>query len=1345
MADSKQTSARSRPKRHGPLWRGRARLAALVVLCLPWAVAHADWEKNETLARGSFLSNVITALAVQGDVIWVGTDRGLAWSANKGAQWQVVDLATATPYAALVRGGAAGIPVWKPLARVARRRRNLVTDLTVSKSDLWAATGFGVCLSRDAGRTWVCFGPEEGLTVEDVFAVAADGNDVWVTTAAGLYHSADRGRHWRALSPPGSPRAAARLPRVMTSISVDTIGGARTLWAGGFEAGPVGDGRPDAFRSTDDGRSWEPVSTGAGAVHGAAGRRMIHGTRLINQNVWAVGRHGVALSYDNGRTWKTFDHRQRLLADEVWDVAKAQNLLWAATDDGLCYSSDSGQTWLPDPVVRGKTTRVAWDGEGLWVATTGGLLHRALRERVWKSFSDRSHVLCAAVTRERGLETLWVGTAGGLCKSRDRGRTWQVFTVADGLPSNYIRDMAADGILLWAATDGGVLRMETAGSSWRAYTKADGLRSNRIREVVADKGVVWAATQAGLSRFAEGQATWRTSEGTMAWQRVTLSADHLYAATYDWSAVKKVRVPSLTLAPSRKPFFHLVRATREGTNWTLLPVDGYPGGALYDMAAIGDALWLATETGVFRSNDAGATWARFDRDVLWGRHALRLAQGPRGQLLVETRSRDPASAPGILSATQDSGRTWGTVDGRLPGVALALLAHEKELICGTPDGLYLNRSPRLLSGRPLHHSWLRLSYLAASQARRDRMGTVSAVDPYGFTGPSLWLGSRGAGAMERGFPPVEAGFPGVAEGGRRWTRDPWKAASAPGKPGLLDNVVQSILCTSRGVWFGTRAGISLFDRLDGWRPVPIKLPEIKSQDVGAGMRFLDELWFGTPHGIAVYHPRKRTWRAIHAGNSPLPSDGVRALATDGDAVWAGCERGAFQFEPPEVPHEGGGQWHSLRLAERVNQIAVGRTGVYLATDGGLYRYDKTRQHVRHYHRGNSALDGNSVTHVLLHGPEVWVAVRETGTVRKLLEDPKEQALGPTSRVAAPLRAKPEHVVIVVNWDSPDSVRVAEYYRMRRGIPRGNMCGVRCSLRESISRTEFEETIRKPVWRFLQDTGLGQRARFLVTTYGIPLTIRHEPRVKRRYRNTDINGASVDSELCVLARRHRQAGALPNLYLYRDEPFDARRFGTLLVTRLDGPAPQVVMALIDRALKAEQSQSFDSAGQACFDLDPTHNRGAALVDQAIESNYRYLARQSRLRGRLVIERTGQALARPDEAKDTFFYLGWSGNRYRPGVFRWRPGAVAVHVNSFSAKSVRQPGSCWVAGALADGLTCTIGAVEEPLSAGLNAIDHLYRYLHSGYTWAESAYMSIRFHSWQTVVIGDPLYRPFRPPG
>jgi hypothetical protein len=93
------------------------------------------------------------------------------------------------------------------------------------------------------------------------------------------------------------------------------------------------------------------------------------------------------------------------------------------------------------------------------------------------------------------------------------------------------------------------------------------------------------------------------------------------------------------------------------------------------------------------------------------------------------------------------------------------------------------------------------------------------------------------------------------------------------------------------------------------------------------------------------------------------------------------------------------------------------------------------------------------------------------------------------------------------------------------------------------------------------------------------------------------------------------------------------------------------------------------------------------------------------------------------------------------FRFVPGAIAVHIHSFSASTLRDPKSNWVAPLVSKGAAASIGNVYEPylqLTARLDIFND--RLLH-GFTFAESAYMSIRALSWMSVMVGDPLYRPY----
>ena len=62
-------------------------------------------------------------------------------------------------------------------------------------------------------------------------------------------------------------------------------------------------------------------------------------------------------------------------------------------------------------------------------------------------------------------------------------------------------------------------------------------------------------------------------------------------------------------------------------------------------------------------------------------------------------------------------------------------------------------------------------------------------------------------------------------------------------------------------------------------------------------------------------------------------------------------------------------------------------------------------------------------------------------------------------------------------------------------------------------------------------------------------------------------------------------------------------------------------------------------------------------------------------------------------------------------------------------------------IAEGVTGTVGFVYEPYLDGTARPDVLFPAYRAGYTLAESFYMALRYLSWQSVVIGDPLVAPF----
>src|SRR5207302_6965128 len=96
-------------------------------------------------------------------------------------------------------------------------------------------------------------------------------------------------------------------------------------------------------------------------------------------------------------------------------------------------------------------------------------------------------------------------------------------------------------------------------------------------------------------------------------------------------------------------------------------------------------------------------------------------------------------------------------------------------------------------------------------------------------------------------------------------------------------------------------------------------------------------------------------------------------------------------------------------------------------------------------------------------------------------------------------------------------------------------------------------------------------------------------------------------------------------------------------------------------------------------------------------------------------------------DCALYYGWyagtvAGPFTQPD-FRFLPGAVAVHIHSFSANTLRDPNANWVGPLVAKGAAASLGNVYEPYLQLTSHLDIFNDRLLHGFTFAESAYMSI----------------------
>lgn len=352
-------------------------------------------------------------------------------------------------------------------------------------------------------------------------------------------------------------------------------------------------------------------------------------------------------------------------------------------------------------------------------------------------------------------------------------------------------------------------------------------------------------------------------------------------------------------------------------------------------------------------------------------------------------------------------------------------------------------------------------------------------------------------------------------------------------------------------------------------------------------------------------------------------------------------------------------------------------------------------------------------------------------------------------------------LVVYNETDKDSVELAHFYAEKRGIPQDQVIGLKCSKAEEISRDEYEHSIAEPLrktfashqWWKLRDSksALGpvesNKIRFVALIRGIPLKIAQAAnypgdKVSGPPPIGNMNAAAVDSELAVLGFRTQVvSGALTNPYFRSFSPIaDANRPDLMLVCRLDAPTPEIVKRMIDDSLAAEEN------GLTGFAYVDARNIKEAGYSEGDDWLYK-LANSARRHGTPVILDNGPGLF-PETYPMTHaaLYFGWytehiTGPFVRPD-FRFARGAVAVHIHSFSALTLRDPLHHWTGPLLSVGAAATFGNVYEPYLSLTPQLDVFHDRLRAGFTFAESGYMALRALSWMTTFVGDPLYRPYK---
>jgi len=369
----------------------------------------------------------------------------------------------------------------------------------------------------------------------------------------------------------------------------------------------------------------------------------------------------------------------------------------------------------------------------------------------------------------------------------------------------------------------------------------------------------------------------------------------------------------------------------------------------------------------------------------------------------------------------------------------------------------------------------------------------------------------------------------------------------------------------------------------------------------------------------------------------------------------------------------------------------------------------------------------------------------------------------------------DEVVVVYNSRMPESLAVAQHYAAARQVPTNHLFGFALTTNEVMTRADFTDFLQLPLAAQMVERGLWKfgkaeiaatatqpaheeerivesKIRYAALCYGVPLKIAPSSELDRlvekltreEFRRND---AAVDSELAWLPLVRMKVpltGMLPNLlYACTNRAAFSPLNGLLLTARLDGPTPEIANGLVDKAMDAESNGLW---GRAYFDARGlTPSKTNYYLGDAFILNGAEVCRQA---GFDVTTDTNEATwSAAFPLSQIAFYAGWYAAGDANGPFglpkvEFMPGAFAYHLYSYSANTLRSPTAAWCGPLLAKGATCTMGCVYEPYLQFTPDIGFFLQSLCNGYTFGEAAWAAQNALSWQTTVIGDPLYQPFK---
>ena len=569
-----------------------------------------------------------------------------------------------------------------------------VTVLAVdprNSSTLYGADGEGLFKSTDGGVRWnasgaglpcPCYVPTLAIDPGNSSVLYAAFTSTSGDVNGGVFKSTDGGATWAGASA-GLPvyELAGRRPySAMEALAIDPAD-PRTLYAAPGLILSAGGG---VYKSTDGAATWSAVNSGLPDSF------FIGSLAIDPRNpgtLYLSSQGALYKSTDGGANWtaRMAAFSGRKLAVDPQDSAT----IYAVGQSGVMKSGDGGGSWsvvFPDVTLTGGTVWLAVAGSadgastiyvgdglhGIFRSPDGGLTWAAANSGVIGTWIDWLAI------DPQNPRALYAGVfAAGLFKSTDGAASW---SAAPLLPATFVFGLAfepGNPATLYASATGGVSKSIDGGASWVRLP----LNVEAGFPVLAVDAGGAGTVYVGGYRSGDGGASW-TKLATLPGIVTAVAADPqnsgtIYAGSVtalDGSTVSSISSGVLKSVDGVKSWSGVNTLWHEVTV-AAVAVDPADAGVVYAQTDLVDCSYIfcgpdyttdpevAKVTGLFRSVDGGASWAKLETGD-GSRYVTLLGVDQRGTVYAQGQS--------ALVRSRDGGVTWEALPAGLPSRISAL-------------------------------------------------------------------------------------------------------------------------------------------------------------------------------------------------------------------------------------------------------------------------------------------------------------------------------------------------------------------------------------------------------------------------------------------------------------------------------------------------------------------------------------------------------------------------------------------------------------------------------------------------------------------------------------------------